>query len=293
MFAESLEGEELPVLSQLQCPAREADHAQAHGDSPACATEQAPCANGNGSGSGSGNELEDNLRQRVALYRSSVRANRRTALASAYPVLLALVGEAYFDALSVAYARAHPSQSGDLNRFGAAIPAFIETYEQAPRFRYFADLARLEWSLHLAYFAADAKVLTQPEWAALRPEDLLDAKLAVHPACALIVSRYAVAEIWSAHQPGGSFPVDLDSPTYALVVRPQWQPYVLVQCTAAHAAFDALQRGATLNEALDLAFAIDAEFDFTSQLRAWITASAITGLQPATQTAEHRVAPAP
>ncbi|MCX4174073.1 MULTISPECIES: HvfC/BufC N-terminal domain-containing protein [Paraburkholderia] len=284
MFAESLEGEQRPVLSQLQCTARGVDHAQGRADGPAFVAEQTPCCNGNGNGNGA--ELKDNLRQRVDLYRSSIRANRRTALASAYPVLLALVGEAYFDALSVAYTQAHPSQSGDLNRFGAALPAFVETYEQAPRFRYFANLARLEWSLHLAYFAADANVLTQAEWAAIRPEDLLETKLAVHPACALISSPYAIAEIWTAHQPGGSFPADPESPTYALVVRPQWRPQILVQSAAAHAAFDALQRGATLNEALDSAFAIDAEFNFTSQWRAWIAASAITGLQPGTQTAQ-------
>ncbi|MFM0373047.1 HvfC/BufC family peptide modification chaperone [Paraburkholderia aspalathi] len=272
MFAESLEGEQRPVLSQLQCTGRGVDQAQGRAENSACAAEQTPCF--------SGIELTGNLRERVDLYRSSVRANRRTALASAYPVLLVLVGEAYFNALSVAYAEAHPSQSGDLNRFGAALPAFVETYEQAPRFRYFADLARLEWSLHLAYFAADANVLTPAEWAAIRPEDLLEAKLAVHPACALISSRYAIADIWAAHQPGGSFPANFESPTHVLVVRPQWQPQILVQCAAAHSAFDALQRGTTLNEALDSAFAIDAEFNFTSQWRAWIAASAITGLQP-------------
>ena len=272
MFAESLEGEQRPVLSQLQCTGRGVDQAQGRAESPAYVAEQTPCF--------SGIKLTGNLRERVDLYRSSIHANRRTALTSAYPVLLALVGEDYFAALSAAYGETHPSQSGDLNRFGAALPAFIETYEQAPRFRYFADLARLEWSLHLAYFAADANVLTPAEWAVILPEDLLEAKLAVHPACALISSRYAIADIWAAHQPGGSFPANFESPTHVLVVRPQWQPQILVQCAAAHAAFDALQRGTTLNEALDSAFAIDAEFNFTSQWRAWIAASAITGLQP-------------
>ncbi|SOF00647.1 Putative DNA-binding domain-containing protein [Burkholderia sp. OK233] len=291
MFAESLEGEQRSVLSQLQCTARGLDHAQGRAESPACIAKQTPCFSGHGNDAG--NELADNLRQRVDLYRSSIRANRRTALASAYPVVLALVGSAYFDALTMAYGEAHPSQSGDLNRFGAALPAFIETYEQAPHFRYFADLARLEWSLHLAYFAADANVLTQAEWAAIRPEDLLEAKLAVHPACALISSPYAIAGIWTAHQPGGSFPADLESLTYALVVRPQWRPQIVVQCAAAHAAFDALQRGATLNAALDSAFAIDAEFNFTSQWRTWIADSAITGLQPGTQIAQPTLAPAP
>ncbi|WP_081069327.1 DNA-binding domain-containing protein [Burkholderia diffusa] len=70
------------------------------------------------------------LHQRVGLYRGNARSRWRAALATAYPVLLALVGDAYFDALSLAYVRAHPSGSGDLNRFGDALPAFIGEYER-------------------------------------------------------------------------------------------------------------------------------------------------------------------
>ncbi|PQV54596.1 DNA-binding domain-containing protein [Paraburkholderia sp. BL21I4N1] len=241
LFAESLETAQRPVLAQLRTDA---------------ALQKA----------------------RIDLYRNNVRSHRRDALASAYPVLLALVGETYFNALSKAYAHDHPSRSGDLNRFGAALPEFIERYETDPQYRYFADLTRLEWSLHVAHYAADATTLTQAEWAAIRPDDLLDARLAIHPACALIASRHAIADIWKAHQPGGSFPTRIDSPSYALVVRPRWHPNVLVQSAAAHAAFGALQRGATLDEALDAAFGIDAEFNFTSQWREWIATSAITGL---------------
>jgi Putative DNA-binding domain len=51
-------------------------------------------------------------RQRVGSCRGNVRAHWRAALANAYPVLLALGGDAWFDALSLAYARAHPSRSG-------------------------------------------------------------------------------------------------------------------------------------------------------------------------------------
>ncbi|CAB3809988.1 DNA-binding domain-containing protein [Paraburkholderia fynbosensis] len=217
-------------------------------------------------------------RERIDLYRSSVRSHRRTALASAYPVLLALVGDAYFDALSVAYARAHPSSDGDLNSFGAALPVFVETYEQDARFRYFADLARLEWSLHKAYFAADPQALTAQQWTAIHPDDLLGARLAVHPACAPMSSRFAIADIWTAHRPGGVFPPSLESPTHVLVVRPLWRPEIRVQSAAAHAAFVSLLDGARLNDALGAAFDIDAEFDFIAQWRVWIEANAITGL---------------
>lgn len=220
----------------------------------------------------------DRVTERIELYRSAIRVRWRAALANAYPVLHAQLGEEAFDKLATAYAQAHPSQSGDLNRFGATLPAFVEGYAIKPRLCYLADLARLEWSLHEAYFAADAEVLAQEAWLAIRPDDLLAARLAVHPACTLISSPYAIADIWRAHQMNESLPVDIASPTHALVVRPHWRPELLTQSVAANSAFDALQRGTTLDEALDAAFGIDAEFDFTSQWRAWISASAIVGI---------------
>src|ERR1700730_296805 len=91
-----------------------------------------------------GFDPDANVRRRVGLYRGNVRTHWRAALANVYPVLLALVGDAYFDALSIAYARSHPSQSGDLNRFGDELPVFMGEYERDRRFRYFADVARLE-----------------------------------------------------------------------------------------------------------------------------------------------------
>ncbi len=77
------------------------------------------------------------LQYRIGLYRGNLQAHARGALANAYPVLLALVGNDYFDAVTRAYARAHPSQSGDLNRFGGTLPEFIGRYETEARFSYF------------------------------------------------------------------------------------------------------------------------------------------------------------
>ncbi|MGU7779086.1 HvfC/BufC family peptide modification chaperone [Burkholderia sp. PU8-34] len=224
-----------------------------------------------------GSDSDANLRQRIGLYRGNVRAHWRAALANAYPVLLALGGDAWFDALSLAYARAHPSRSGDLNRFGDALPAFVGEYEQDARFRYFAHVARLEWALHDACFAADAPSFTPQQWHELGDERLLDAQLAIHPACAAIASDYAITDIWFAHQPGGNVPKRLDVATWALVVRPLWKPTVLVHSHAAHTAFVALQRRSTLAEALDAALAIDPQFDFAAQWHTWIATSAITG----------------
>jgi len=220
----------------------------------------------------------DMASERIGLYRGNLQTNWHGALAGAYPVLRALVGDVYFDALARAYARAHPSASGDLNRFGDALPAFVESYETESRFRYFGDIARLEWALHCAYFAADVEPFSPRQWVELGSERLLAARLSVHPACAAIASPYAVADVSLAHQPGEVFPAKIDVSSWLLVVRPQWRPAVIKQSAAAHAAFVGLQRGESLNEALDAAFSVDAEFDFARQWREWLEVSAITGV---------------
>ncbi|MFX1684887.1 putative DNA-binding domain-containing protein [Paraburkholderia sp. A1RO-5L] len=230
--------------------------------------------------------------ERLGLYRGNVRAARRAALASAYPVLAALVGEAYFDALALAYARAHPSRDADLNRFGAALPVFIERYETDARYAYFGDVARLEWALHMAAFAADAEPLAPAQWQAIGAERLMSSRLAVHPACVALASNYAALAIWRAHQQGDqnlgdkaregarqhAWPDRVYTPGWVLVVRPRWRPTALAHTQAAHEAFVALQRGATLDEALERAFAVDEAFDFASHWRTWIEAGAIVGL---------------
>jgi hypothetical protein len=224
---------------------------------------------------------EDALRARIGLYRGNVRAARRQALANAYPVLAALTGDTYFDALALAYARAHPTFDADLNRFGALLPAFLEAYEADPRYAYFGDVARLEWALHVAAFAADVVPLTPQQWTNLGAGRLATERLAVHPACAALASRYAVAAIWRAHRPAAreKWPARIDTPSWTLVVRPQWRPELVTQTEAAHVAFVLLQHGETLGEALDQAFAVDSGFDFARQWRVWIESGAITGLR--------------
>jgi hypothetical protein len=233
------------------------------------------------SSSYSGDAGEQRLGARIGLYRGSVRAARHRALASAYPVLAALGGEAWFEALALAYARAHPAHDADLNRFGATLPAFVERYETDLRYAYFGEVARLEWALHVATFAANATPLSVQQWHALGADRLASARLEVHPACAALASPYAVDAIWRAHQSdgGGAWPARVDAPSWSLVVRPQWRPLLLTHTEAAHLAFTAIQRGATLDEALDTAFAADPGFDFAGQWRAWIESGALVGLR--------------
>jgi uncharacterized protein len=210
--------------------------------------------------------------QRFALYRGNLTASWSKTLASAYPVLVALVGEEFFDGLARAYGKAYPSQSGDLNRFGERFAEFLADFRHVADYPYFPDVARLEWSVHRAHYADDAPPFDATQLTGLTPEQLDHARLQFHPACALIESRWAAAEIWHAHQPeaGLELPSDIERANHAIVARPHWKAEVLSLDAAAFAALSALYNGQTLGAALDAALEIGLEFDFGSCLQQWL-----------------------
>ena len=95
--------------------------------------------------------------ERLAVYRHNLHSNWRAALADTHPVVERLVGPAFFGEAARRYAIAHPSASGDLNRFGAGFARFLGAYEHARDLPYLADVARLEWAWHECFHAADAR----------------------------------------------------------------------------------------------------------------------------------------
>lgn len=134
-------------------------------------------------------------------YRRTVHANWRGALAAAYPACRRLVGESFFDACSDHYARAHPACDGDLNRYGESLAHFLEGYAHARPLEYLADVARLEWAVHRAGFAADPAPFDMQALAAVPAERLGATRLVAQPGTCLIESPHPIVSIWEANQP--------------------------------------------------------------------------------------------
>lgn len=211
--------------------------------------------------------------ERFALYRGNLSATWHRTLGHACPVVLALVGEEFFAGLARAYGRQYPSGSADLNHFGARFADFLSSFPPAAELPYLPDMARLEWAVHLAHYAADAPALAPEALAALHPDQLEARRFALHPACALLASNWQVAALWQAHQEGagqGMFPHEMQVASWALVCRPRWKAQVLVVDAAAHAALLVLQQGQTFGAALDAAFERDPAFDLAAHLRQWL-----------------------
>jgi hypothetical protein len=219
---------------------------------------------------------------RLAIYRGNLTANWDKALSSAYPVIRQLVGPEFFTALARAYGKVHPSLDADLNRFGADLAGFLATFEPVAAFPYLPDMARLEWHVHEAHYAPDVPALDASHFASLTPAMLEASRFSLHPACSLMASRWSVAQLWLAHQPGGpAFPDDVDGPACAVVTRPHWQPRVHILPAAAHAALAALAAGHTFGDALDAAFALDEDFNVGDNPKQWIELGVFAGRQVA------------
>jgi hypothetical protein len=216
--------------------------------------------------------------RRFSIYRGNLGAHWNRALASAYPVLRQLVGDGFFDGLAHAYGRAHPAQDPDLNRFGAALPGFLDGFAPAAGHPYLADVARLEWCVHEAWYAPDAEG-APPSPAGLAPDAFEAARAALHPSLRLHASPWATVALWRAHQPDGpDFPHDLQADTHALVLRPRLEVEVSVIGAPEHAALACLAGGATFGAALDAAFELDGEFDVAAHLRRWLEGGIVTAI---------------
>ena len=207
--------------------------------------------------------------ERLALYRGHQLATWHATLAAAFPVLQQLVGDEFFEGLSRDFGMAQPSQERDLNLFGAALPAFLATFAPAAAYPYLPDMARLEWALHRAYFAADAAALTASDLARLTPAQFDAARFRLHPSVSLLQSDWAVASLWRAHH-GGDFPPSMAAPEQIVVARPRWHAELLTVSPARLAALRAIAHGASVGAALDAAFGHDADFDVGAALAEWL-----------------------
>jgi uncharacterized protein (UPF0276 family) len=209
---------------------------------------------------------------RYALYRGNLTETWSKTLAAAYPVVLALLGKEFFGGLARAYGRTHPSDDGDLNRFGAHFATFLRDFPHVADYPYLPDMATLEWQVHRVHYAPQAQALSAAQLAAIAPDQIEAAVFTLHPAVQLLASPWAVIPLWLAHQPdsGVDFPGDMVAPSHGVVVRPAWRVGVQPLSAASHAALQVLQNGGNFGVALDAAFENDDNFDVAASLQQWL-----------------------
>ncbi|BAL97145.1 MNIO family bufferin maturase [Rubrivivax gelatinosus] len=222
---------------------------------------------------------------RLAVHRHNVAAAWVRALADGFPVVRRLVGEPFFDAMALDFARREPPRGPVLGDWGDGFAAAIEAYGPARGLPWLAEVARLERARVRAALAADAAPLPAPAVQAWleRPQALPDARLQLHPSLAVLRFDYAALSIWAAHQ--GELPESMatDGPEAALVLRDTADAVLTLAVDAATAVFcAALAEGRPLGQA---AAEAGAGLDLVAALALLLRHAAVVGWQDAREAA--------
>lgn len=219
--------------------------------------------------------------RRFRVYRDNVAIGLKNALASRFPVVEKLVGEAFFAAMAEIFVSVHPPRSPLLLNYGDELPEFLAAFEPVAELPYLADVARLEIARSHAYHAEDVDPLDPQALAAVPPERLAEIRFRAHPSLAVVASPHPIGTIWAMNsgqaEPG---PIPDWRGEEVLVCRPHMLVETRVLPPGGALFVGALAEGATLGEAYATAAASAADFDLTLHLTGLIQAGCFTALEP-------------
>lgn len=133
---------------------------------------------------------------RLAVYRNNIYVGLFNALKEAFPTTCKLVSEDYFRTLVRGYVQAHPPQSGNLDTYGADLPAFLRNESAAQPYPFLSDIAQLEWLMHEVRLAEDDEPLPPLSLSSLSADDLDKTIINLRHSVRLMQSQYPLSAIW-------------------------------------------------------------------------------------------------
>ena len=208
---------------------------------------------------------------RLAVYRHHVRTSLTGVLEDIYPAVRRLVHPHFFAYAADRFITTCPPAGPVLSEYGGALPDFLAAFEPCRHLAYLADVARLEWAVHRASYAADAAALDPRPLTRIPPDARAEVRMRFHPSLTLLDSPWPVDAIWRANRTvsdaGGS--VHLDTGPAHLEVRRRGADVVVRSLApGAYALRRTLHDAGTLGEAADAARAVDPALDLTAALAA-------------------------
>jgi hypothetical protein len=144
--------------------------------------------------------------QRFAVHRNNVLSACVQALVDTFPVTQSVVGDDFFKAMALAFAKQHLPRSRRMAFYGDGFAEFVHHFSPALSLPYLSDLACLEIARVRAYHSADiadnlpGSALTKLHAALIQPAHLHRLSFTLQPSLTLIGSVWAVVSLWQAHQ---------------------------------------------------------------------------------------------
>ena len=163
--------------------------------------------------------------ERLAIYHRAYRSRLREALCEAYDKTWSYIGDEMFAELADSYVAAYPSPHRNLRWYGSSLAG--HALYIFPHYPFIAELARLEWTLGLAFDAADAVALGRADLAAVAPEAWDELAFELHPSAHIVAMDWNAVALWQAMAAGEEAPEPGQSsaPQHWLVWRQSGQPH--------------------------------------------------------------------
>ncbi len=212
--------------------------------------------------------------KRLSIYRNNVFSNYRGALEAVYPAILSLVGPDFFRQAAQRYVKQFPSHSGDIHHYGERFAELLVSMPGAEDLAYLPDVARLEWSIHAAFHAADAERLDLRQLQNIAPENYANICFKLNPAARLLESPFPIQRIWQVNLPDyqGDQRVDLSEGGGAvLAMRRNFVMEVENISAAESSMLNAFAREETFDQALEQSLNADSVFNVAAFLQRFVS----------------------
>lgn len=222
---------------------------------------------------------------RLDVYRNTVAKGRVDALAGLYPTVERLVGPDWFRQAGLIFANEAPPSSPVLDHFGVDFPGWLKTFPPAHDLPYLAAVARLDQAWSQAHRAPDAAVLSGQVATETPAPRLFSSRASLHPSARLFWFDWTVPSIWIANRAETFDDAGVaweEQPEGLLIVR-HAQVVTWRRLSRAEWSFlRACQRGRTLGEAAQAAFAVDPQLNLAATFALLLGTGALSTLQPET-----------
>ena len=161
------------------------------------------------------------------IYYNTYRLRLAEALAIDYEILRHYIGDEIFDTIVSGYIDEHPSVFRNVRWFGGQLADFLC---DEPRFSVnpiLADLARFEWTLGLAFDAADTAALRFEDVAAVPSEAWVGLRFRPHPTLHVVDLCTNAVALWKQlkNADRGMAPETLPEPLRWVIWRKHLSPY--------------------------------------------------------------------
>jgi hypothetical protein len=201
----------------------------------------------------------------LAIYQRNLQTNAISALRITFPTVIKLIGEDVFAYAVAQLIKQDPPSAGDWGLWGKNFSEVLQPLAALQEFPYVADIARLDFSLHVSGREKDNEV-DMNSMSLLATCELDQLRVVLSPSVKLIVSEYPIVDIYNANhcqtkKNDQSFNPSLDQAKQklvenvgqtSLIYRPRYKPLVRAIESPEHDWIMLVQQGTSIGKSLDI-----------------------------------------